>query len=1084
MTHTLPPWRTACIPHVDIRANAVSEALFAVNLSRAIAHEGPAEYRDPRLFFERTHLTRTLQSLIRDVLQTLAGRPGANSVIHLQTNFGGGKTHAELALYHLLTAPEAVPAVPHLAAFLTENGVTNVPQAAVAALPCADLYAGGREVDGLEIRTLWGELAYRLGGRPLYGLLRPSDAAGSSPGVEQLRHLLTVAGPNVILLDELLHYVDKAAAIKVGDSNLGAQTLAFLRELTEAVDSVPHSILVASLTMSKMEDLQVLSPAEAEFTLAKLEDILRRVEDARTPIEGTEIYEIVRARLFQTVDTAVAAQVAATYAEFYRSDPWRDLLPPATRDAGYETLLRQAYPFHPSIVKVLYERWGSRPQFQLTRGTLRFLAHLLAELWPQSLEAPLIHLSDVDLADDDVRAEALRVAGSAWEAIIGADIAGVARGTPALAQRADRERSGLYARLKLVQGTATSVFMFTQGGEQRKPTPPAEVRLAVAQPALPLADLNQALDDCRDRLYYYYDEAGGLIFKTEPNPNKVLADERANITTDAARVKVEQTVAEVLGKTTLFNLICYGFHDGRYKEPGDVPDDDGLQLVVLPPRQALEGGRLVGRTADLVREIAEQYGKRLRFNRNRVLFLPPASGSMASAIDQAMDWLAALKVSGDAGLMERFSDSQKATIKDRLNEAANITKEHIRKAYNIVLIPSGPGQWEIFDLSYVPVGKAVCAQMEEDLLGRGKLHPQFNPALLAGRWAALWPATATLITTQALWEQFARQTAAPILTGPAVLQATIRQGVEQGLFGYGLLADAESDKLNPAAYVDRRLYFGPLDARTLPPVELSPRAVLLRPAQVDALFPPLTQDEVLMVYHGARQQVNAVFEAARQSPLVKGRVDPAGFAAAVCAGVAAGLFGYAETAEGQVQRGPTATLTPEQVHFSGWLIGEAMPLPITPAEVARLVPAEGRLAMQTLYEQAVAAYGAERVSPNGVVDAVHRCIAEGRFGYAGEVTARLQPGAQAVAWDGYVGAPELPPPDTHLIHLRGTVSPLDMAALVKTVNALSKLSATAILTLDLSLELKGAVDEHAVQLALREIQGRVAGIKVEEVKGK
>ena len=125
-----------------------------------------------------------MQSLIRDVLQTLRGEPGANSVVHLQTNFGGGKTHAELALYHLITSPEEALAVP---------------QAAVAALPCADLYAGGREVEGkdgaspIHIRTLWGEIAYRpgaVGGQrsavELYQLIRDSDQQQLAPGVAQL----------------------------------------------------------------------------------------------------------------------------------------------------------------------------------------------------------------------------------------------------------------------------------------------------------------------------------------------------------------------------------------------------------------------------------------------------------------------------------------------------------------------------------------------------------------------------------------------------------------------------------------------------------------------------------------------------------------------------------------------------------------------------------------------------------------------------------------------------------------------------------------------------------------------------------
>jgi len=327
MITTLANWRKGTTPHQDIRDDHVSEALFAVNLSRAIAREGAEEYRDPALFFERTHLTRTLQSLIRDVLKTLHGEPGANSVIHLQTNFGGGKTHAELALYHLLTSPQEALAVPRIAGFLDENGFDVVPQAAVAPLPCADLYAGGREVEGerkaspLHIRTLWGEVAYRLGGMVLYNLVRDSDQQQLAPGVDLLRRVLTQAGPNLILMDELLHYVDKAAAVTVGDSNLATQTLGFLRELTEAVDAVDHSVLVASLTASRMEDITVLTDEDAAFTLSKLEDTLRRMEDARTPIESSEIYDVVRARLFQEVNSDVAGEVAAAYYQFYKSDP-------------------------------------------------------------------------------------------------------------------------------------------------------------------------------------------------------------------------------------------------------------------------------------------------------------------------------------------------------------------------------------------------------------------------------------------------------------------------------------------------------------------------------------------------------------------------------------------------------------------------------------------------------------------------------------------------------------------------------------------------------------------------------------------
>jgi hypothetical protein len=1090
MTAELPPWRQGATPHQDIREDRVSEPLFAVNLSRAIAKEGAADYRDPLLFFQRTHLTRTLRSLVRDVLNTLAGRPGANSVIHLQTNFGGGKTHAELALYHLLTSPQAALAVPRFASLLAESGIDALPAAAVAALPCADLYAGGREVEGATVRTLWGEVAYRLGGLPLYELLRDSDQRLLSPGASTLREVLDKAGPHVILVDELLHYVDKAAAVPVGDSNLASQTLGFLRELTEAVDSVDHSLLVASLTMSRLEDLSVLSQEDAALTLAKLEDILRRVEDARTPVESSEIYDIVRARLFESVDDDLARQAAATYAQFYRSDPWRDLLPQESREAGYEDLLRRSYPFHPSIIKVLYERWGSRPQFQLTRGTLRFLAHLLAHLWtpdPKGFPKPfgsraLIHLSDVALSDDDVRGEALQVAGSAWEAIIGADIAaGQAEGA-SMAQRIDRERGGLYSRYGLVQGVASSVFMFTQGGQQSKPTPRAEVRLAVAQPAIPLSDLNQALDDCKARLYYYYDEEGGLLFKTEPNPNKVLADERVNVHTDDARRQVERVVAEVVGASDLFHVTFYCFSGGAAKEPGDVPDDGRLQLVVLPPRLTAVRGKIAGQTAKALDEVGEYYGKKHRLNRNMVLFLVPDSDFISGAIERAMDWIAANNVLGDRPLMERFSAPQQEVIQDKAASATGETKEYVRKAYNMVLLPAGPGQREPFDLSYVPPNKAVLEVATTELLDKLKLHRNFNPDLLTSRWASLWPKTATVLTTATLWEKFARQAESPILTGIEVLQDTIREGVEREIFGYGVLHDSEREKLKRDSY--QHVYMGPFDVRDLDAVEIGNRTVLLRPEQVDALFPPIAKEEVAMVLRslaGAKQTVEAVFWAARRSLTVQGRVDQRGFFAAVCDGVATGLFGYSDMADGRIVRGPAVTLDPDDVRFAGLLVGEDVPLPVTTAELAALVPADGRLPVQDLYVHALATYGSERVSEQGVINAVQAGLAEKRFGYAASDLATIQLGQQPVSLGGFVGRPEALPPNTRVLRFYGRVGAVDLANVIRTATLLGKLG-DAELNLDLRLVLKGEVNDHSVHVALNELRGRVQELKIEDTQ--
>ena len=76
-----------------------------------------------------------------------------------------------------------------------------------------------------------------------------------------------------------------------------------------------------------------------------------------------------------------------------------------------------------------------------------------------------------------------------------------------------------------------------------------------------------------------------------------------------------------------------------------------------------------------------------------------------------------------------------------------------------------------------------------------------------------------------------------------------------------------------------------------------------------------------------------------------------------CAGLNAGLFGYAASSTAPVLRGQDAEITPENVRLSGWLIGEEVPLPVSADEIARLVPSEGKLSIQSLYEKALGLYG-------------------------------------------------------------------------------------------------------------------------------
>ena len=220
---------------------------------------------------------------------------------------------------------------------------------------------------------------------------------------------------------------------------------------------------------------------------------------------------------------------------------------------------------------------------------------------------------------------------------------------------------------------------------------------------------------------------------------------------------------------------------------------------------------------------------------------------------------------------------------------------------------------------------------------------------------------------------------------------------------------------------------------------------------------------------------------ARQAPTVQGRVDKQSIFVAICDGVKSGLFGYADSGDAPIMRGPDAPITPSQVKFSGLLIGEDVPLPVTIAEIERLMPPEGRVSVKSLYETAAVTCGAARVSNQIILSVLQRCVAEGSFGYAPNENDVIQTGKQSVSLDGYVGQPEILAPDTHVIVLSGSISSVELANVVKAVMNLSKLGDSKI-TLTLRLELKGEVNEHSISVALNELRQRVPDLKVEELR--
>ncbi|HLP62364.1 MAG TPA: DUF499 domain-containing protein, partial [Candidatus Deferrimicrobium sp.] len=283
-------FHTIAIPHKDILEGRLTLDTFAADLWEVAQKRGPDEYKDAALFFEKTYITEGLQNLL-DIVERRINGKGGDPVIQLQTPFGGGKTHALIAIYHKAAEWKAK-------------------QIAIA----------GTSLNPNQ--TLWGILEQQLTGH----IQHLTDR--TAPGKEKLRNLLIPHQPIVILIDELLEYITRAAGVKIEESTLAAQSIAFMQELTELAASLEKLILVVTLPSSATEHYD----ESAELYYQKLQKVTGRVEKIYTPVQDNEIAQIVRRRLFSRIDETKARQIVNEFVDYADKE---SILPENNKPADY-----------------------------------------------------------------------------------------------------------------------------------------------------------------------------------------------------------------------------------------------------------------------------------------------------------------------------------------------------------------------------------------------------------------------------------------------------------------------------------------------------------------------------------------------------------------------------------------------------------------------------------------------------------------------------------------------------------------------------------------------------------------------------
>ncbi len=778
----LKPWIEVALPHPDVLANRFKEAEFAADLFAVDSGnvDPTSDYATAKGFFEITFLTEGLKRVLTTALQRLSG-VGGDPVIGLQTAFGGGKTHTMLAAYHLAKADDLGP-LRGLAGLAEAAGVGGWKPAKVAVFVGT---AKGVDTslilkDGPKVRTLWGYLGWRLAGQAGLDLMADAEAARTSPASELLVELFKLSGPALILLDELVAY-----ARQLPDDRFEA-FLSFIQSLTEAAKMAPGVLIVGSLPESDLE----AGGEKGVKALRRLQTVFGRVHSPWLPASGDETYEIIRRRLFQTLDSdgeRARDETVKAFHDLYRKNPAE--FPPEAKEARYAELLRLSYPIHPELFDRLSKDWASLEKFQRTRGVLRFMANVVGVLWQAQTNDPLITPARVPVAHERVRASVLYPLDPAFSAVVDKEV----DGDGSLPERMQSNPTRRISQLRAATRAARAVFLCSAPlvGQPNAGLTGAGLRLACAEPGDQLAIFGEALRELSERATYLYEEAGRYWFSTQPTLNR-LADERAKAYPDH---EVDAMIVDVLTE----DARTKGNFHRIFAAPDDpigIDEADALSLVILSPATP-HSGKGAGKSAavDAVTESLTRCRSAQRRFRNTLFFVAADDallGAAREAMRRAMAWR---EIAEDQRLKDQLPPSQMKDAGAKASAAREGAAKAVRAAWSHILYPIKTDSTEAgrpFDLDQLTLASkdrpAIPSAVYDKVGPKGDnvAKEKLGPETLWLNLRPLWPQDRPHLRIAEVTEWFASYVYLPKLRDRVVLEGAIRDGVGKldPSFGY------------------------------------------------------------------------------------------------------------------------------------------------------------------------------------------------------------------------------------------------------------------------------------------------------------
>lgn len=357
-----------CKPRPEILAGTFNPEVFTASLGPIIDfYRGNSSstvdniYTDATLFFkEATYPTQGLCTVLAEVFGRLTGDMTVPAIHRLETAFGGGKTHALIACTHIAHRGKELRDV---TANILHNDLLPEPGSVIV------VGVGGEEIPvhkpkgkSLVPYTLWGEIAYQVGGEELYREVEEEANSYAAPGKI---YFTKVLGDRkiLIMLDELAQYAARLEAARPdGASQLAAflmglhgyarnhSGIAILLTLASATDAFAKQTNHLAKLISQVRGDEVTEDDAlgiGEKAVRGVASVVARDAVQITPVQAGEISSVLAKRLFSSVDREGARQTAEEYMDMYARNA--ALLPDEATNEYFKDRIGANYPLssHP-----------------------------------------------------------------------------------------------------------------------------------------------------------------------------------------------------------------------------------------------------------------------------------------------------------------------------------------------------------------------------------------------------------------------------------------------------------------------------------------------------------------------------------------------------------------------------------------------------------------------------------------------------------------------------------------------------------------------------------------------------------------